>query len=118
MLSLPVLMFLYPMAITLILLSILTPVINKSREIYRWTVILTVIAAFFDFCNALPARLKEVTVISRLIQFAVKFLPGFEYGFGWIVPSVCGFLIAIVICRLKKSVSFREESVVKRLVKH
>jgi LIVCS family branched-chain amino acid:cation transporter len=118
MLSLPVLMFLYPMAITLILLSILTPVINKSREIYRWTVILTVIAAFFDFCNALPARLKEVTVISRLIEFAVKFLPGFEYGFGWIVPSVCGFLIAIVICRLKKSVSFREESVVKRLVKH
>ena len=59
-LSLPVLMFLYPLAIVLIILSLLTPIINKQRQVYRWTIILTIIAAAFDFCNALPTNLKEV----------------------------------------------------------
>ena len=53
-LSIPVLMFLYPLAISLIILSLLAPIINKQRDIYRWTTILTIIAAFFDFCNAFP----------------------------------------------------------------
>lgn len=35
-LSIPILMFLYPLAITLILLSLLAPIINKQRDIYRW----------------------------------------------------------------------------------
>ena len=46
-LSLPVLMFLYPLAITLILLSLLTPVLHKQRDVYKWTTDLTIIAAFF-----------------------------------------------------------------------
>src|SRR5690554_1350601 len=53
-LSVPVLMFLYPLAITLILLSLLAPITNKQRDIYIWTTILTMLAAIFDFCNALP----------------------------------------------------------------
>ncbi|MDI9489708.1 MAG: branched-chain amino acid transport system II carrier protein, partial [Bacillota bacterium] len=40
-LSIPVLMFLYPLAISLILLSLLAPFINKQKDIYRWTIILT-----------------------------------------------------------------------------
>ena len=37
-LSIPVLMFLYPLAISLILLSLLAPFINKQKDIYRWTI--------------------------------------------------------------------------------
>ena len=69
-LSIPVLMFLYPLAITLIILSLLAPIINKQRDVYRWTTVLTIIAAFFDFCNALPETIKETAIISSIIDFA------------------------------------------------
>lgn len=100
-LSLPVLMFLYPLAITLIILSLLTPIINKQRDIYKWTTILTIIAAFFDFCNALPTTLKETTIIKEIIDFAHMYLPGFDYGFGWIIPAICGFVIGTIIWRTR-----------------
>lgn len=103
MLSLPVLMFLYPPAIILILLSLLAPVVKKRKEIYRWTIILTMAAAFFDFCNALPKPLRESAVINGLVETAGKILPGFDYGFGWIVPALTGFIISAVMCRFRKS---------------
>lgn len=101
-LSVPVLMFLYPLAIVLILLSLLTPVINKQRDIYRWTVILTLIAAFFDFCNALPEAVKKTVFMNRVIDFAGKYLPGFSYGFGWIVPALAGFVTGVIIWRIRR----------------
>lgn len=52
-LSLPVLMFLYPLAITLIVLSLLYPVIKKSKIIYKTTTIFVFFAAIFDLLNAL-----------------------------------------------------------------
>jgi LIVCS family branched-chain amino acid:cation transporter len=100
-LSVPVLMFLYPLAITLIILSLLEPFISKQGDIYRWTTILTIIAAFFDFCNALPKTMKETTIISRIIDFAHMYLPGFDNGFGWIIPSLGGFIIGTIIWRAK-----------------
>lgn len=96
-LSVPVLMFLYPLAITLILISLLAPFINKQKDIYRWTSGLTVFAAFFDFCNALPKNMKETIIISKLLDFAQRYLPGFDYGFGWIIPALGGFIIGIII---------------------
>jgi len=100
-LSIPVLMFLYPLAITLIILSLLAPVINKQSVIYRWTTILTMIAALFDFCNSLPEEIKETTVMKNIIGFAHMFLPGFDYGFGWIIPALAGFIIGTVIWKIR-----------------
>ena len=100
-LSVPVLMFLYPLAIILILLSLLAPITNKQRDIYIWTTILTMIAAFFDFCNALPKTIKETVIVSKMIDFVHKYLPGFDYGFGWLIPSLVGFIIGIIIWRVK-----------------
>ena len=84
-LSLPVLMFLYPLAIVLIILSLLNPVIKKQKTVYQWTIGLTVFAALFDFINALPESIKEKGVLSEIIQVATYYLPGFENGFGWIL---------------------------------
>jgi LIVCS family branched-chain amino acid:cation transporter len=100
-LSIPVLMFLYPLAITLIILSLLAPIINKQRDIYRWTTIFTMIAAFFDFCNALPKTVKETTVMKKIICFAHIYFPGFDYGFGWIIPALAGFIIGFMIWRIR-----------------
>ncbi|KGK88596.1 branched-chain amino acid transport system II carrier protein [Clostridium sp. HMP27] len=96
-LSVPVLMFLYPLTITLILLSLLTPVINKQSDVYKWTTGLTIMAAFFDLFKSLPQSLQENTVVSQIVNFAHLYLPGFDYGFGWIVPAFCGFFIGLII---------------------
>ncbi|NLJ99116.1 MAG: branched-chain amino acid transport system II carrier protein [Tissierellia bacterium] len=96
-LSIPVLMFLYPLAITLIILSLLAPLIHKQRDIYRWTTGLTIIAAFFDLCKALPESMQSNVVIKQIVDFAHSHLPGFDYGFGWILPAFCGFLIGLII---------------------
>lgn len=100
-LSVPVLMFLYPLAITLIILSLLSPIINKQRDIYRWTTIFTVLAASFDFCNALPTGLKETTVMKGMIGYAHRYLPGFDYGFGWVIPAFGGFMIGAIIWKAR-----------------
>ena len=104
-LSIPVLMFLYPLVITLILLSLLAPFINKQSDVYKWTTGLTIIAAFFDFCKALPQSLQENVIVAQLVNFANIYLPGFEYGFGWIIPSLCGFIIGLIVwgIRVKKN---------------
>ena len=44
--SLPVLMFIYPLAITLILLTLVSHLFNNSPIVYRFTTLFTVIAAF------------------------------------------------------------------------
>jgi branched-chain amino acid:cation transporter, LIVCS family len=96
-LSIPVLMFLYPLAITLILLSLLTPFIHKESVIYKWTTGLTIIAAFFDLCKALPVSMQENILVKQIVNFAHLYLPGFDYGFGWVLPAFCGFLIGLII---------------------
>jgi len=103
-LSIPVLMFLYPLVITLILLSLLTPFINKQSDVYKWTTGLTIIAAFFDLCKSLPQYMRENVVVTQIVNFAHLYLPGFDYGFGWILPALCGFFIGLIIwiIRVKK----------------
>ncbi len=96
-LSIPVLMFLYPLAITLILLSLLTPFIHKQSDIYKWTTGLTIIAAFPDLCKALPETMQDNIVVKQVVNFAHLYLPGFNYGFGWVLPALCGFLIGLII---------------------
>ncbi|ALB47235.1 branched-chain amino acid transport system carrier protein [Clostridium beijerinckii] len=100
-LSIPVLMFLYPLVITLILLSLLAPFINKQSDVYRWTTGFTVIAAFFDLCKSLPQPLQENLIVKQLVNFAHSYLPGFDYGFGWIIPALYGFFIGLIIWTIR-----------------
>lgn len=102
-LSVPVLMFIYPLAITLILLVLLTKFIGKDKNIYKWTTIITFIAAIFDFLNTLPQGLKENVFVESLLNFARNYLPLFDYGFGWLIPALIGFIIGGIISKSSKS---------------
>lgn len=99
-LSLPVLMFLYPLAIALIILSLLNPVIQKNKSVYQWTIGFTIMAALFDFVNAFPDDLKAKPFLREMVQLAESYLPGFDYGFGWIIPTLIGFTIGFVMWKL------------------
>lgn len=51
--SLPVLMFLYPLAVTLILLTLCGKLFGNDRRIYSWVTAFTAAAAILDFVKAL-----------------------------------------------------------------
>ena len=57
-------------------------------------------AAVFDFINALPDDIKAKPFLNEILQLAEVYLPGFEYGFGWIIPSVVGFVIGVIMWQL------------------
>lgn len=101
-LSVPVLMFLYPLAITLILLTLLSPVFQHSKLVYQITTAFTLLAAIADGLNALPTPLKSLKPIAAILNFAKDSLPFFSLGMGWILPAVLGFIIGCLVHFLKR----------------
>lgn len=94
--STPVLMFLYPLAIVLILLAILSPLFKNSPLVYRWALTLTVFPAFFDLVNALPPVLWKLDFNQALVKWVGHTLPLFQLGLAWLPFSVVGFSLGLV----------------------
>lgn len=91
--SIPVLMFLYPVAIVLILLGLF---FNKTenKTIFRCTFFGTLLAAIFDFIKTLPFGID--------VSFISKILPLFDLGFGWIIPSGIGLIVGLILSKRNK----------------
>lgn len=103
--AVPVLMFLYPLAITLILLALLGRFFQDDRRVYLWVTGCTLVAAFFDFLNALPTSALALLPVQPLLAAAEKVLPFFSLGFGWICPAILGLVIGLVHRALSKKQS-------------
>lgn len=101
-LSIPVLMYLYPLAIVLIFLSLLYPLIGRNKIIFTFTIFFTAIFVIFDFLKALPANITKIPYIENILNFAKSILPGFNLGFGWVIPAIIGFILALIIIVIKK----------------
>ncbi|MCE4956601.1 branched-chain amino acid transport system II carrier protein [Macrococcoides caseolyticum] len=102
--SIPVLMFLYPLAITLILLTLVSGLFNNSKTVYQWTTFVTMIAALIDGVKASPAFLSKSGFGQGLTNFGAKYLPFFDIGMGWVLPALIGFVIGFILYKLKKPV--------------
>ncbi len=100
-LSLPVLIFLYPLAIVIIILVLISPLFNWDMSVYRITLLFTGIAAVFDAFSVLPESLKNTRFIGDALSFALKHIPLFSMSFGWIVPTGIGLLFALFVKFLK-----------------
>ncbi len=99
--SVPVLMFLYPLAITLIFLALAGRLFRHDRAVYVLTTIFTMTASFFDFVNALPASWKEAEIMKNVLSVGRVF-PFSQYGLGWICPAAAGFLTGLCIYYIKE----------------
>lgn len=95
--STPVLMFVYPLAMTLILLTLASPLFGHRRRVYQATTYFTIVAALFDALNAAPAMIHDASISQSLLKFATHYLPLFSYGFGWVVPAIVGFVIGLLL---------------------
>lgn len=93
--SLPVLMFIYPLAITLILLSIIGPLFQYQSIVYQLTTYFTVVAAILDGLSASPDFIKNTEFVHSILNIAYRYLPFFEIGLGWVMPAAIGFLLGL-----------------------
>ena len=101
-LSLPILLFLYPLSITLIILSIFSIKLGKRETIYKWTLGFAGFAAIFDLLKASPDLISKTSLVQNILKYPAGYLPGFDQGFGWIIPAIIGFIIGYIIDRNKK----------------
>ena len=93
----PVLMFVYPLAITLILLALTEKWFGKAPEVYACTTGFTLIAAALDFLGTLSGMLPGNQLLESVTAFAGRFLPLYSLGMGWVVPALIGFAIGMAI---------------------
>ena len=96
--SLPVLMFLYPLAITLILLALFGKFFGHDQAVYVSVTVFTCIAALFDLLKTLPAALCP----TALVELARTLLPWFDLNLGWVAPAVIGLILGLTVRLIKK----------------
>lgn len=97
--SIPVLMFLYPIAIVLILLGLTVHGKKYAHPVYVWSVSLTFIPAGFDFIKNLPPSISQ-SGFGQQMAHIQNFLPFASIGLGWIVPSLLGVLLGVLYYKI------------------
>lgn len=102
-LSLPVLMFLYPLAITLILLALLSPLFQHAPRVYQLTTYFTLLAAIFDGLNVAPSQWQQTALVTHLLSFAKGYLPLFSIGLGWVIPAIIGFVLGLIWTAIERN---------------
>ena len=100
--SLPVLMFLYPLSITLILLALCGRLFDHDRIVYVSVTVFTCAAALLDLIKTLPAGVQSALHLSGTAEFARKFLPFFDLNLGWVAPALIGLILGLAIRACKK----------------
>lgn len=93
--AVPVLMFLYPLAIVLILLTLFSPLFGHKQSVYAASMSLTFFVSFFDGYSSLAASLPNmnVSVLNSVKALYMDYLPLYDIGLGWIVPALIGATI-------------------------
>lgn len=97
-LAVPILMFLYPMAITLILSSFACALFGKDRRLYRWPMLLAGIAAFGDMLSALPKGVQSLGAVQSLLGL-YRQLPLFSLGMSWLLPTLAALVAAVAVVK-------------------
>lgn len=91
----PILLLLYPLAIALIALVFANGLFNGHRAVYVSTIIGVGVVAILD-------AIKEANIAPDTINQIFGFIPLFTNGAGWIVTGLIGFLIGIVVAKVRK----------------
>lgn len=100
--SLPVLMFLYPLAITLILLALAGKWFEHDRTVYVCVTAFTLIAALFDLLKTLPEGVRAALRLDGIVSFGSKILPWSDLNLGWVVPALIGLALGLILRQLRR----------------
>ena len=100
--SVPVLMFLYPLAIALVLLALFGRFYRHDRAVYISVIVCTLLAALYDLICALPEGLYDALHADAVQAFGLRVLPFAGAGLGWICPLALGFVIGLAVHLMQK----------------
>ena len=97
--AIPVLMFLYPLAIVLIILALLGPLFHYKKPVFAGSILLVFFISIIDGYNALIGSVPafEVSVLSSISAIYADYLPLYSIGLGWIIPALVGAVIGLCI---------------------
>lgn len=95
--AVPVLMFLYPLAIVLILLALFGKGFCHDKAVYSWCIGLTLVAALYDLLRTLPASLRAACHLDGIIDAVGSILPLSGMGLGWVCPAALGLIIGLAV---------------------
>ena len=95
--SIPVLMFIYPIAITLTLLALFSKKFKDAKEVYLCTISFTIFAAIFDLIKALPFDLIQKLNLQIFIDLATTYFPFYNLGLGFVAPSIIGLCLGLYL---------------------
>jgi len=100
--SLPVLMFLYPLAIAIIILAFTSPLFKHKQIVYILTIIVTFLVSIIDGIKTLCETLEidYYNWLAPIINTYEKYLPMYEEGLGWFVPFMIILIILTIIIRI------------------
>ena len=94
-LSLPVLMMIYPIAIVLMIVSLIADRFDHARIIYILPLIVATIIGVND-------GLKTAKIVIEPLENILSYLPLHEQTIGWLIPSIIATIIGIMITLIKK----------------
>ncbi|MCK8607095.1 branched-chain amino acid transport system II carrier protein [Apilactobacillus ozensis] len=93
--STPMLMFLYPFAMVLILLSVFSPLFNRDPYVYFFVVVFTAVPALFDMVGSFPPVVSQSAFGKALVAFQQNYLPFASAGMDWVVPALVGLVVGL-----------------------
>ncbi|MDQ0272115.1 branched-chain amino acid transport system II carrier protein [Cytobacillus purgationiresistens] len=88
--SIPVLTFIYPLAIVLIVLSLMDNLFKGSSLVYICALIPTGLISIVDGLNTAGIKIAA-------LNNSLSFLPLFAQGIGWLVPAIVGAIIGYIL---------------------
>ncbi len=94
--AIPVLLFIYPITIVLILLNVL-PEKLATPLVFRAVVITTMVFSITDFLGALK--------LGELVQPIVEVIPFANHSLGWVLPALVVFVISSFVQSKQKTAS-------------
>ncbi|MCM3400108.1 MULTISPECIES: branched-chain amino acid transport system II carrier protein [Oceanobacillus] len=100
--SIPVLMFLYPLAIVLMLLTFVSPLFNHARMVYVAAIAVTFLISIFDGLVALCDSLgiDNFSWMNPVLNFYESVLPFYNQGLGWLLPAAIVIIITGIIAKV------------------
>ena len=101
--STPVLMFLYPLSIVLILLTLCGGFFGNDKTVLKWTIGCTAVASVFDLLRTLPGETQAFFHLEGVVAWAQNWLPLCKQGFGWVLPACVGLVIGLMLRRVRRA---------------
>ncbi len=100
--AIPFLMFLYPLAISLIILALFGNLFNYDRKVFAITTIFTFIPALLDFFASFPEDgILPISFINGVKNISSR-LPLSNIGLAWVVPAVIGLIVGLIVYIVEK----------------